>query len=283
MLSLNYLEQNYGLHIDDFTNIVANNILIRRYYKDYIDPDSITFINHHLAHALSAYYPSGFDESAVLVMDGAGDFISDSHAETTSFWCGDGTDIYKITTHYGECISREVYYDITIPLQNSIGGFYRVITNLLEFGLFGEGKVMGLASYGNERMYKILRKLVDYGIDGEFYCSNDSYKKIIEISSSLKTFKERANLAYALQTITEEAVINAATALKRMTKSKNLCLAGGLMLNSVANYKLYKRGLFDNIFIQPAAGDNGTSIGAAYYGYYHGKINNYFNDISSIK
>lgn len=268
MRGIDYFEERMGISRASISHVIANNILLKSFYEPEFS-DNVFLINHHLSHAYSAFYPSEFDNAAILIMDGAGDFVSSSAAETTSFWVGEKNKIDHVQTICGECISKDIFCDLITPLQNSIGGFYRAITSLLGFGLFGEGKVMGLASYGDDKLYTQLRNLVDFGDDGEFFCNNSSYEQIISLASTIHSFENKARLAYALQAITEEAVLNSAKAIKRITGCHNLCIAGGVGLNSVANYKLYKSGLFEKIFIQPAAGDNGTAIGAALYGYYN--------------
>jgi carbamoyltransferase len=266
MSSAFYLCEKIGIELEDIDYVIVNNILLNDFYSKYFDKNNVISINHHLAHAFSAFYPSEYEEAAILIIDGAGDMIEDNIYETISFWRGNSEGIHNINTFLGKVVSTNIYNDACIPVENSIGGFYRVITKLLGFGLFDEGKTMGLASYGNDKYYDVMKSLISINKDGSFIISSNSYKEIINLSRNIITFQEKADFAFAAQKITNEAVLNAAIALKKISGCNNLCIAGGVALNSVANYEIYKNGLFKNIFIQPAAGDSGTAIGAALYG-----------------
>lgn len=267
MNSVWYLFEKLGIEMQDIYKVYANNLLLNIFYKNFIDENNIVKIGHHKAHAASAYFPSEFEEAAILVIDGAGEEYSKGLHETTSYWFGRGNKIENIQTFGGAVVSCDTYIDYSMPFLNSIGGFYRVVTNLLGFGLFDEGKTMGLASYGTERYWSFFKNTFDISSDGFFLFDEESYRKIILLGNTLLTFEEKADFAYSAQKVTNIAVVEAARALYKKTKCRNLCIAGGVALNSVANYMIYKNKIFNDFFIQPSAGDAGTSIGAALYGY----------------
>ncbi|MCL2253054.1 MAG: hypothetical protein FWC09_01295 [Lachnospiraceae bacterium] len=250
--------------------VVANNSLEQYYYARYKYKNQIHFIGHHLSHAASAFFPSTFEESAVLILDGAGFADEKGMNDSTSLWHGNKNEITKIKSHGAKVLSRKLFDNMIDVAENSIGVFYHIITHIIGFGLFEEGKTMGLAPYGTNKLYNQIRSFIDYGAEGSFLFSLDGIKELFAYAKTqnLEDFDVRANFAWAAQKIVEDAVIHSALYLKNQTNTDNICIAGGVALNSVANYKLYKTGLFKNYFIQPAAGDNGTSIGAAYYGAY---------------
>lgn len=268
MPAYNYCFQQTGLRIEDMDYIVANSSLESYYYSRCKRRNEIVLINHHLSHACSAFYPSKFKRAAILIIDGGGLSETDGMTDSTTLWIGEGNNIEPIAIHGGKTMDRKVFDNMVDAAENSLGVFYHVVTHILGFGPFDEGKTMGLAPYGTDKYYRTLRGLVDYGKQGSFLCSLDSLREVLKLGEliNLESFKERADIAWAVQKVAEEAVIHSGTYLKEITNCDNLCIAGGVALNSVANYKLYKTGLFKQFFIQPAAGDNGTSIGAAYYG-----------------
>jgi carbamoyltransferase len=211
------------------------------------------YVDHHLAHAISAYSFSGFDEAAVLVLDGRGSW------EATSLWRGRGGHLEPVWT---------------IAWPNSLGLFYAQFTQYLGFHPYSdEWKVMGLAPYGEPGTN--LREFIvpddnPYRVAARLLISRDSApcaaiaarlgpKRAAE--SELET--RHKNLAYAVQDACEQAMMTLARAALEKTGCRNLCLAGGVALNSKANGKILASGLVDRIFIQPAAGDDGVSLGAA--------------------
>ncbi|MDD2385275.1 MAG: carbamoyltransferase [Bacteroidales bacterium] len=227
----------------------------------------IFFSEHHLSHAASAYYPSGFASAAILTLDGMGEWASASIAS------GKGNKIE---------ILQELHY------PNSLGLLYSAFTYFIGFMVnSGEYKLMGLAPYGNhgseqvEHYKKLIRdNLVEIKPDGSIrlemkYFAFATGLKMVHTKKweSLFNIKKRnpsddilqshSDLALAIQQITEEIVLNMAREAKRLTGSKNLCMAGGVALNCVANSAILKEKLFDKIFIQPASGDAGGSLGAA--------------------
>jgi len=225
----------------------------------------LLFSEHHLSHAASAFYPSPFERAAVLTMDGVGEWT------TTSLAHGKGS-------------SLEVLKEIHFP--HSLGLLYSAFTYYTGFKVnSGEYKVMGLAPYGEPRFVQAIRDhLIDVKDDGSFrlnldyfdYCTglrmtNDRFHALFggppRNPESLLGQKEM-DLAASIQVVTEEIVLKLARGVARDTGERNLCLAGGVALNCVANGKLQRTGAFDRIWIQPAAGDAGGALGAA-LGAYH--------------
>ena len=229
---------------------------------------TLLFPEHHLSHAASAFYPSPFQEAAILTIDGVGEWA------TSTIGYGNGD---KIT------ILRELLF------PHSVGLLYSTFTYYTGFKVnSGEYKLMGLAPYGDakseqtiEFKSKILNKLVDLREDGSIILNMDYFdfatgltmsndKKWIELfgipprKPESEITQSYMNLALAIQEVTEEIILKMAKTVKELTGSKNLVLAGGVALNSVANGKLLQTKMFDDIWIQPAAGDAGGAIGAAY-------------------
>ncbi|WP_419782392.1 carbamoyltransferase [Malaciobacter marinus] len=225
----------------------------------------IMFGEHHQSHASSAFYPSPFEESAILTIDGVGEWT------TTSLAYGKGNKI-------------EFLEEINFP--HSLGLLYSAFTYYIGFKVnSGEYKVMGLAPYGKPIYSKLIKEyLIDIKDDGSFKLdmsyfnfttgftmTNNKFNKLFGYSprkrESELTQKDM-DLAASIQDVTEEIILKLAKYIKSITGSKNLCLAGGVALNCVANGKLLKKNIFDNIWIQPAAGDSGGSLGGAYAVYY---------------
>lgn len=229
---------------------------------------TLLFPEHHLSHAASAFFPSPFQEAAILTIDGVGEWA------TSTIGYGNGD---KIT------ILKELLF------PHSVGLLYSTFTYYTGFKVnSGEYKLMGLAPYGDakseqtiEFKSKILNKLVDVREDGSIILNMDYFdfatgltmsndKKWIELfgipprKPESEITQSYMNLALAIQEVTEEIVLKMAKTVKELTGSKNLVLAGGVALNSVANGKLLQTKMFDDIWIQPAAGDAGGAIGAAY-------------------
>jgi carbamoyltransferase len=241
------------------------------------DKNKVKFIfpEHHLSHAASAFYSSRFKEAAILTIDGVGEWA------TASIGKGDGNSI-------------EILKELRFP--HSIGLLYSAFTYFLGFKVnSGEYKLMGLAPYGNpngaktaEYIKTIKEKLADIKEDGsvwlnqEYFTYSTGMRMVNDAQwEKLFGFKKRGeademlqchcDLGYAIQQVTEEIVTKMAAEAKRLTGSDNLCMAGGVALNCVANGKLLRSGIFKDIFIQPAAGDAGGALGAAqacYYIYY---------------
>ena len=225
----------------------------------------VLFCDHHESHAASAFYPSPFDEAVVLTMDGVGEW-------TTSSWgIGQGNDLQM----KGE-----------IKFPHSLGLLYSAFTYYTGFKVnSGEYKVMGLAPYGEPRYVDLIYKhLIDIKPDGSFrlnmkyfnYCAgltmtNKHFDKLFggpaREPESTVTQREM-DLARSVQDVTEEVVLRMARHLRKVSGQKNLCLAGGVALNCVANGKILQEGIFDDLWIQPAAGDAGGALGAALYAHH---------------
>ncbi len=220
----------------------------------------LLFSEHHLSHAGSAFYPSPYEEAAILCMDGVGEWA------TTSAWIGKGEKISPL-------------WEISFP--HSLGLLYSAFTYYCGFKVnSGEYKLMGLAPYGQAKYTDLIKKnLIDIKEDGSFRLNMNYFKfhrgfrmtssKFDKLFSSKPRSEEteisqfHMDLAASIQNVTEEIFIKIAKNLKKTTNQKNLCLSGGVALNCVANGKLLKEKIFDNIWIQPASGDAGSSLGAA--------------------
>jgi carbamoyltransferase len=231
--------------------------------------EKLLFSEHHLSHAASAFFPSPFDRAAVLTMDGVGEWT------TTSLAVGKGHEL-------------SVYREINFP--HSIGLLYSAITYYTGFKVnSGEYKVMGLAPYGEPKFAKLIRDhLIDIKEDGSFaldmsyfnYCTgltmtNEKFDALFggppRKQESTLTQREM-DLAASIQVVIEEVILKLARGVATTTGEKNLCLAGGVALNCVANGKLLRQKIFDRLWVQPAAGDAGGAVGAA-LGAYHIMLN----------
>lgn len=220
----------------------------------------LLFSEHHLSHAGAAFYPSPFDHAAVLCMDGVGEWA------TTSAWLGDGHQLKPL-------------WEISFP--HSLGLLYSAFTYYCGFKVnSGEYKLMGLAPYGEPRYADLIKeKIIDIKDDGTFRLdlSYFKYHRGFRMTSrkfhrlfghpprqgegELKQF--HMDLAASIQVVTEEIVLRLARTLQAETGAANLCLAGGVALNCVANGKLLREGIFEQLWIQPASGDAGSALGAA--------------------
>jgi len=289
-LSRKYVLQSRGIKLEDVELIVADDILV----KTALFPikERLHLINHHLLHAASAFYPSEFDEAAILVVDNAGSFVNFNGREgieTLTYARGSGNDIEVldkiIGTKYKQAqlaTQGKQSYQTGDP-DNSLGYFYKIISHFCGFNFLvngayyftEDGKTMGLAPYGSDRYYQKLRALVHFEEQGQISIDLNSgnIMEVLEDFTKEKlsgdaNFTRQADLAWAGQQILEEALLHTANHLYNITKLPYLCIAGGVGLNSVANGKILKKTPFKKIFVQPASGDNGTSIGAALWGYY---------------
>ncbi len=229
---------------------------------------NLLFTEHHQAHAASTFFVSPFEKSIVLCLDGVGEWA------TTTAWLGEGNKLTPL-------------WEIDFP--HSIGLLYSAFTYYTGFKVnSGEYKVMGLAPYGEPRYTDLIYKyLIDLKEDGTFRLNmeyfnyaagltmtNDKFHRLFggppRKSESTLTQKEM-DLARSVQDVTEEVMLRLARSVQRETGVKNLCLSGGVALNCVANGKILKAKIFDEIFIQPAAGDAGGALGAALSAHYEYK------------
>ena len=227
----------------------------------------LLFSEHHQSHAASAFFPSPFDEAVVLTMDGVGEWA------TTSAALGRGSQL-------------EVVKELHFP--HSLGLLYSAFTHYIGFKVnSGEYKVMGLAPYGEPKYAAlILDKLMDLKPDGSFHLDQSYFDYCTGLTMISDRFADLfggpprdpasrltqrdMDLAASIQAVTEEAVLRLTRALARQAGNRNLCLAGGVALNCVANGKVLRDGRFEHIWVQPAAGDAGGALGAAlaaYHGY----------------
>jgi carbamoyltransferase len=220
----------------------------------------VLFTNHHEAHAASAFFPSPFEEAAIVTLDGVGEW------QSTTYSVGRGNKI-------------EMLKEINFP--HSLGLLYSAFTYFSGFKVnSGEYKLMGLAPYGEPTYVdRIKDYLIDIKDDGSYhlnmkyfdYCSgqrmtNDSFAKLFDGPARVpesKITQREMDLAKSIQVVIEDVVLLIAKHVYRITGLKNLCLAGGVALNCVANGKIIRQGPFENVWIQPAAGDAGSALGAA--------------------
>jgi carbamoyltransferase len=225
------------------------------------DKERLRFAEHHFSHAASAFYPSPFEEAVVLTLDGVGEWA------TTTIGIGKGNKL-------------EIQKEINFP--HSIGLLYSAFTYYTGFKVnSGEYKVMGLAPYGEPRFKDlILSKVVDLKEDGTFRLDQSYFNYCTGLTMTNERFAElfgqpvrrpdkdlltpfHMDMAASIQAVTEEIILRLTRALAREYKIRNLCLAGGVALNCVANGKILRDGAFDQIWVQPAAGDAGGAVGAA--------------------
>ena len=222
--------------------------------------ERLFFSEHHLSHAASAYYPSPFDSAAVLTLDGVGEWT------TTSLAVGKGSDLKVV---------KEIHF------PHSLGLLYSAFTYYTGFKVnSGEYKVMGLAPYGEAVYADLIReKLITVAEDGSFQLDMSYFDYATGLTMTNKKFdalfggpprtseteltQREMNLAASVQKVTEDIVLELARGIAKETGERNLCLAGGVALNCVANGKLLREKIFDKIWIQPAAGDAGGALGAA--------------------
>ena len=227
---------------------------------------TILFPEHHESHAASAFFPSPFKNAAFLTMDGVGEWA------TSSFGIGDDNHV-------------KILSELHFP--HSLGLLYSAFTYFTGFKVnSGEYKVMGLAPYGQPKyVQKIYDHLIDVKADGSFKMNMDYFNYAVGLKMTNHRFAElfdgpprkpesaltqrEMDLARSVQEVTEDIMLRMAGHVKKATDQKNLCLAGGVALNCVGNGKILRSGLFENIWIQPAAGDAGGALGAALIAHYH--------------
>ena len=249
---------------------------LKKHDKNFIDEKKILFSEHHLSHAASAFYPSPFKEAIVLTAEGVGEW-----ATTTVAICKDN----KVE------IKKELHF------PHSLGLLYSAFTYYTGFKVnSGEYKLMGLAPYGKPKYTDIiLNKLIDLKEDGTFMLdqkyfnystgltmTNDKFDNLFG-SKARKSESEKINqfhmdIAASIQFVTEKIMLMLARSLREEYKIKNLCLAGGVALNCVANGKILEEKIFDSIWVQPAAGDAGGALGAA-LAFWHMDLDNKREDI----
>ena len=245
--------------------------LLKSHDKNFNNSRKIFFSEHHLSHAASAFYPSPFDKAIVLTADGVGEWA------TTTVAVGDGKNLN---------IKKEIHF------PHSLGLLYSAFTYYTGFKVnSGEYKLMGLAPYGKPKYTdQIKKELIDIKEDGSFRINQKYFNYTTGLTMTNKKFHDlfgknprnsrkeqltefHMDIASSIQEVTEEVILKICKSLKAEYKIPNLCLAGGVALNCVANGKIYKEKIFENIWIQPASGDAGGSIGAA-LAYWHIELKN---------
>ncbi|MCP4581481.1 MAG: carbamoyl transferase [candidate division Zixibacteria bacterium] len=270
--SLEYCLKAAEINLAKINYVFSNLHLEKRAFDQKIG--KIINISHHLAHAGAAFYPSPFQEAAIVIIDGAGSRISCKpdvvELETISIGYGKHNKINIDTTQTGKRYIATCYWKYMA--SDSIGSFYQAITEIIGFGSRGAGKTMGIASYGTNKLYKQMKEFVQILPEGRFIFN--PYDGIFDwatdkLNKASNHFMIRAELAAAAQKIHEEAVLNVMSYVKSKNKFVYLCFGGGSALNSVTNSKILDSSLFNKIYIFPATSDSGTSIGSALYGYYH--------------
>jgi carbamoyltransferase len=251
--------------------------------------EKILFVDHHAAHAASAFFCSPFKEAAMLTVDGVGEWTTAATGTATADWNGQGAN----TIH----LSREIRF------PHSLGLLYSTFTAFLGFEVNeGEYKVMGMAAYGEPRYLDKVYKLIGVAGDGSFHLNMEyfSFHQSVTRSfsrrflglfgeprdaddefispdmppapcaneSAAKSSRYYADVAASIQKVTEEILLKMANHLQRETGQKTLCMAGGVALNSVANGRIFRETAFEDLFIQPAAGDAGGAVGAALHAWH---------------
>jgi len=239
-------------------NLLFNKL--KEHDQNYKSDKNIFFSDHHLSHAASAFFPSPFEEAIVLTADGVGEWA------TTTVAVGKNNNLE---------IKKEIHF------PHSLGLLYSAFTYYTGFKVnSGEYKLMGLAPYGNPKYIEKVKQLVDVKDDGTFRLNQKYFNYATGLTMTNKNFHNlfgqnprdpksdkltqfHMDIAASIQKVTEEIMINLAKSIRKDYDIKNLCLAGGVALNCVANGKILREKIFDNIWIQPAAGDAGGSLGAA--------------------
>ncbi len=259
---------------DQFLDATRSILGIKLWVRDYVESvlgglgreGTLLFSEHHMAHAASAFFPSPFDEAAVISIDGVGEWT------TTALGFGQGAAVE---------LSKEIHY------PHSLGLLYSAFTYYCGFKVnSGEYKLMGLAPYGEPKYADRIRdELIDIKADGSFRLNTDHFAYLHSHVMTSEAFhdlfggpprkpetlitQKDADLAASVQLVTEEIVLKLGATAQRETQAKNCVMAGGVALNCVANGKLLEAGTFENLWIQPAAGDAGGALGAAYMVHHH--------------
>jgi carbamoyltransferase len=233
---------------------------LKTHEPDFDWRDRLTFSEHHLSHAASAFYPSPFDRAAVLTLDGVGEWA------TTAAALGDGRSL---------AIHKEIHF------PHSLGLLYSAFTYYVGFRVnSGEYKLMGLAPYGTPRYAQVIRDhLIDLKPDGSFRLNLEYFDYCTGLTMTNRRFEtlfggpprapdqpieqKHMDLAASIQSVLEDSILRLTRDIGRETGCANLCLAGGVALNCVANGKILRTGNFEGLWIQPAAGDAGGALGAA--------------------
>jgi carbamoyltransferase len=264
---IHYLPRSFRAFHSAMTRWLTQKIHIESSIKDFLGvKNNLSFVPHHISHAASAFYPSKFNNAAILIIDGVGEWA------TTSIGIGENNKVRLLK-------------EITYP--HSLGMLYSAFTQFAGFLVnSGEYKLMGLAPYGKP-IYreKIFDNLIDVKSDGSFRLNlkyfdfhhgrstiNSKFEKLFETSrrtpeSDIREIDQ--DMAASIQSVFNDIILKLATTAKQLTKSSNLVIAGGVGLNCVSNGHVAAKKIFDHVWAQPAAGDAGGALGAALYVYYN--------------
>ena len=294
---LNYYPKTLTLFCKSMISMMKEKIWVKYVIAEQlgISPEKVLCTDHHESHAAASFYCSPYKDSAILTVDGVGEWTTAAYGAGHAVWDEKSNDKNFI----------KLYKELQFPI--SLGLLYSVITAFLGFEVNeGEYKVMGMAPYGSPKYADKIRQMLKIKDDGSFaineeyikyhFHTNESFSdKLAELfelpprnrkarfvtkQTSLYDDKEPAteeemelnqkyaDIASSVQNVTEEILLKMANHVYRETKQKNLCISGGVGLNSVANYKILKQTPFENIYIQPAAGDAGGAVGAALFAYH---------------
>ena len=236
---------------------------IKNHLKDF--KGNIIFPEHHMSHAAYAFYTSQFDESAILTIDGVGEWS---------------------TASFGIAKNNKIQLTNDIRWPHSLGLFYSAFTYFLGFRVNeGEYKLMGLSSYGKPKYYDLIKEnLIDVKNDGSIHLNmkyfaftydkvmtNENFAQLFGIpprKEDQKTEQIHYDIGASAQKVLEDVLLKMVNHIHSKTKMKNLCIGGGVALNGVANYKVLKNGPFDNVHIPPSPGDGGSAVGCAQYLYF---------------
>ena len=258
-----------GLHsfLDTIPKWLHKRLWIKNEIKNHLKGfnGDIIFPQHHMSHAAYAFYTSQFDESAILTVDGVGEWS---------------------TTSFGIAKNNKIQLTNDIRWPHSLGLFYSAFTYFLGFKVNeGEYKLMGLSSYGNPKYYDLIKEnLIDVKNDGSIHLNmkyfaftydkvmtNENFAQLFGIpprKEGQKTEQIHYDIGASAQKVLEDVMLKMVNHIYLKTKMKNLCMSGGVALNGVANYQILKNGPFDNVHIPPSPGDGGSAVGCAQYLYF---------------
>jgi carbamoyltransferase len=264
-----YCLEATGVSLDQLAGIFCCDDLERP--VDWLDWSQVTFVNHHTAHAAASYFTSPNRRSTLLVVDGHGSPIAvgedDFEVETISIGWAEEASLSIDQLQTG--LQRKSSNTWRHVCENSIGWFYSIVTRALGFGRTGQGKAMGLAAYGTPALLRPLSEFVEIPPDGKFrFDAHGGISSWLreKLEGKPDAMQVRADIAYAAQEIFADAIVAAALEAHRQAPSETLCFSGGCALNTLANSRLLEATPFEQVSVFPAAGDNGLSVGAAFYG-----------------
>jgi carbamoyltransferase len=286
--SIRYIMNMHGIaDINDFDVLAVDHLfrnkkgITEQHIRETGYKGEIWFIGHHDAHAASAFFCSPFREAAVLIVDGQGSSAYEDSYDREALTEQSGDDAHELQSYYMgngnrlKLISRTMSSDAR---RHGIGDFYSAITQYLNFGV-EHGKVMGLAPYGGNSNWS-KKIFIEHHNNGDFFLNTPgwAYESADVARLCFDSHAPRANepvrdpfwadVAYVAQNNCEYAVVEMAKHLYDITRCKNICLAGGVALNALSNQKILDETPFENIFVQPAASDEGISLGVALYAYH---------------